>query len=546
MVGPDQAGSRCDVSGHPVDVLVVGAGPTGLALALEAHDHGARVRILERRAEFFRPSRAMMMHPRTLELLRPLGVTDALLQRGLSSVSVHIHFGSRVVVLNSDALDLRNTAFQHLLVIRQTDVEDVLAQALDERGIRVERGSEVVDVQRQGGHRAVVQRGDGVEEITYRFLVGSDGADGLIRSYVGGWRGKEYRQEVILADLKIRGEEALQPGAAHVVAGRRGLLFLFPIGERAPWRLLATRPVGVSRRWSELPEEPVPREELQTLVNDAKLPVAITEVAWSRSIRLQHRLATRFRRGPIFIAGDAAHAHSPAGGQGMNMGIHDAVNLGWKLAFAAQADGPLPKLLDSYHRERRPADHRVLWMTHVIFWAEASDHPLAEFARAVLAPRGVPFIPWMTRRRSLMHLVARTLAQFRVHYGHSPLAVGRGLPRLAARQSVWRTRAGARLPDIPVVCDGLSVLLHSLLAKPGVHVLLERNSDDIDLRLGYAFVTVHRLSDQQGAGVVIARPDGYVGYRSNVVDHRDLERWFRMAGVPPRTGSRTRTGLSSR
>lgn len=532
------------MNGHPVDVLVVGAGPTGLALALEAHDHGAQVRILERRAEFFRPSRAMMMHPRTLELLRPLGVTDALLHRGLSSVPVHVHFGSQMVVVNSDSLDLRNTAFRHLLVIRQTDVEDVLARALDERGIRVERGSEVVDVQRQGAHRAVVQRGDEMEEITYRFLVGSDGADGLIRSYVGGWHGKEYRQEVILADLELRGEEALQPGAAHVVAGRRGLLFLFPIGERAPWRLLATRPVGVSRRWSE-PAEPVPRDELQALVDGAKLPVAITEVGWSRSIRLQHRLATRFRRGPIFIAGDAAHAHSPAGGQGMNMGIHDAVNLGWKLAFAAQADGPLPKLLDSYHRERRPADRRVLWLTHMIFWAEASDHPLAEFARAVLAPRGVPFIPWLTQRRSLMHLVARTLAQFRVHYRHSPLAVGRGLPRLAARQSVWRTRAGARLPDIPVVCDGVPVLLHSLLATPGVHVLLERNSDDIDQRSGDPFVTVHRLRDQQGAGVMIVRPDGYVGYRSNVVDHGDIERWFRMTGVPPLAGSRTRIGLSS-
>jgi 2-polyprenyl-6-methoxyphenol hydroxylase-like FAD-dependent oxidoreductase len=140
------------------DILVVGAGPTGLALALQAHDHGARVRIVERRPEAFRPSRALILHPRTLEVLRPLGVTDAVLARADTTLKANLQLGRRVVRVRLDRFALPDTAFPHLTLVRQMDVESVLTQALTERGVEVERSTEVINVEnRATGARATLR-----------------------------------------------------------------------------------------------------------------------------------------------------------------------------------------------------------------------------------------------------------------------------------------------------------------------------------------------------------------------------------------------------
>jgi 2-polyprenyl-6-methoxyphenol hydroxylase-like FAD-dependent oxidoreductase len=545
------------VTGPPAEILVVGAGATGLAVALQAHDHGARVRIIERRPELFRPSRAMLMHPRTLEVLRPLGVTDALLARGDTAASAQLHLRSGVVAVRIEQLDLPGTAFPHLLLIRQADVEAVLAAALEDRGVRVERGAELVGF-RMRPRRAVIRRSGVLEEITYRYLVGCDGAASLVRGRVGAWRGGDYAQEVVLADLSLRasaaagaasgpgaqpaaapGDDPLEPGTTHVVAARRGLLFLFANGERAPWRMLATRRAGPAPLPFGQPGPPVPRAALQALIDAAGLRATITDVAWSAQVRLQHRLATHFRRGPFFLAGDAAHLHSPAGGQGMNAGIQDALNLGWKLAFATRVARPSPVLLNSYERERRPADQRVLRATHAIFWAEAGGHPLAQLARSVLVPLGAPLLPWLTRRRRLMTAGARLLSQFGLNYRRSPLSV-EGVPR--ARSG---PRPGSRVADTEVSCGGARVRLHALLAEPGVGsfgrgpvvqapvgrgpiVEAPIGSGPADAR-----IHVHRLIDRPGTGVLIVRPDGYVGFRAAAVDPRQIADWLSLVGLDP-------------
>ncbi|SDJ86966.1 2-polyprenyl-6-methoxyphenol hydroxylase [Cryobacterium psychrotolerans] len=555
----------------PVDVLVVGAGTTGLALALQAHDHGAHVRIVERRLDLFRPSRAMIMHPRTLELLRPLGVTDALLARGDTAAAVRLHVGSRVVPVGIERLDLPRTAFPHLLLIRQADVEAVLFEALAARGVTVERGAELVGIRPGKSHRAILRHNDHdeeLEEVPYRYLAGCDGAASVVRDRIGAWHGGDYAEEVVLADLELSGTGTgagtasadaqaddrsrahatdraaapapagdLEPGVAHVVAGRRGLLFLFAIGERATWRMLATRAAGESRHPFGQPGPPVPRDQLQALVDDAGLPARITEVAWSAQVRLQYRLATHFRRGALFIAGDAAHVHSPAAGQGMNTGIQDALNLGWKLAFAAGADAsgaaPRTELLASYERERRPADRRVLRVTHVIFWAEASLHPLAQLLRSVVVPLGAPLAPWLMRRRRLVAEGARLMSQFGLHYRGSRLSV-EGVAAPGSRPgSVRRARVGSRLPDALVRCEDRRVRLHELIAKPGVHILLQKDAAVIDTGLLGPMTHVHRLSDRPGRGVAVIRPDGYVGFRAADVDQDQLGAWLRLVGLAP-------------
>ncbi|QWZ09856.1 FAD-dependent monooxygenase [Nocardioides panacis] len=298
------------------DVLVVGAGPTGLTTALQAHDHGATVRVVERRPEAFRPSRAMIMHPRTLESLRPLGVTDRLLDRADRAPLAELHIGRRQVLAQLGEVGLHDTAFPHLTLLPQAYVEEVLADALAHRGVRIERGVEVVDASADDdAAHATLRSADRVEETACRFLAGCDGPASAVRTEAGiAWRGAGYTEEVVLADLELDGH--LAPGVLHVGVGRAGLVFLFALGECATWRLLATRPAHDDGGAFGQPGAEVPVADVQDVLDATALDVTVGELRWSARVRLQHRLADTFRRGRLFLAGDAAHAHSPRRGAG--------------------------------------------------------------------------------------------------------------------------------------------------------------------------------------------------------------------------------------
>jgi 2-polyprenyl-6-methoxyphenol hydroxylase-like FAD-dependent oxidoreductase len=204
------------------DILVVGAGPAGLALALQTHDHGAAVRVVDRRPEAVRPSRALILHARTLEVLRPLGVTQALLARADTAPAADLRLGGRVVRVRFGGLALPDTAFPHLTLVRQADVERVLAQALAERGVEVERSTELAAVRDEPGRvRALLRTQAGTEEAWFGFAVGCDGPASVVRAQAGlGWTGRVYPVEVVLADAELDGD--LPGDAAQVVAGRAG------------------------------------------------------------------------------------------------------------------------------------------------------------------------------------------------------------------------------------------------------------------------------------------------------------------------------------
>ena len=363
---------RSDMSGV-TDILVVGAGPAGLALALQAHCHGARVRIVDRRTEVFRPSRALILHPRTLEVLRPLGVADAVLTRANTAPAAELHLGRRTIHVQLGELALPDTSFPHVTLVRQMDIETVLVDALATRGILVERSTDAIEVETTAsGAVARLRSPTGDETCECRFVVGCDGPDSTVRCWAGiPWNGGTYGQEIVLADVELEGD--LADDVTHVAVARRGLVLVFALGEYAKWRVLAAQPAGHDQLAFGQPGPEVPLEDLQALLANAGFEAMITNLAWSARYRLQHRLAERFRAGNLFLAGDAAHAYSPATGQGMNTGIQDALNLGWKLAFAPDARDQ-EALLASYEAERHPIVRRVLALTHAAFWFEA---PLA-------------------------------------------------------------------------------------------------------------------------------------------------------------------------
>jgi 2-polyprenyl-6-methoxyphenol hydroxylase-like FAD-dependent oxidoreductase len=244
--------------------------------------YGARVRIIERRPEPFRPSRAMIMHPRTLEVLRPLGVIDALLIHADTTPEIDLHLARRTIRIRLEQFGVSGSAFPVPMLLRQSDVEVVLSEMLAGRGVRVERGVELVDLDQKGAPvTALVRSATGQEMITCQYLAGCDGASSTVRERAGiAWQGGPYSQEVLLADVELAA--GLAPGLAHVVTERAGLVFLFPLGERAVWRMLATRAaIGEDIPFGQFGPGP-PDQELQRLLADAGLEVSISQVTWYR------------------------------------------------------------------------------------------------------------------------------------------------------------------------------------------------------------------------------------------------------------------------
>jgi 2-polyprenyl-6-methoxyphenol hydroxylase-like FAD-dependent oxidoreductase len=526
-------------SGGWPDVLVVGAGPTGLTLAAQLHAFGATVRIVDRQLDRVHESRALAVQPRTLEVLRGLRVARELIARGNNAMWVQLHAGGRVVPIRLFGLGLDDTAYPFLLFVSQAETEQLLGDYLAAAGVPVERGVEVV-----GFHTdpdaviCTLRHRDGrTEQLRARYLVGCDGAHSTVRRGAGiPFTGGAYPQTFALADLEADG---LDRTAAHAFLGQDGIVLFFPLGRPASWRLLAMHP---SLQGRQAPTRPS-LEELQALADTfTGGTLRLRDPVWRTYFGLQHRHATRYQAGRIFLAGDAAHIHSPAGAQGMNTGIQDAWNLGWKLALVGRGVAE-ESLLDTYDAERRPVGGLVVRFTDRAFSAATSTSPLVRTLRTQLAPR---VLPLALRFDRAVAYGFRTIAQLNIGYRSSP-AVEEGRPRLRRGP-----RAGDRLPDSRIVRDGQACWLGEALGTPRFHLLLCGPPGDwhpsqlTALRHRYPdTLAVHHLTRAATPGALhdlegqvfarlgvedtaqyLIRPDGHIGYRCGGDDLAGLQRYL--------------------
>jgi 2-polyprenyl-6-methoxyphenol hydroxylase-like FAD-dependent oxidoreductase len=524
-----------------LDVLVVGAGPTGLTLAAQLHALGAGVRIVDRQLDRVHESRALAVQPRTLEVIRGLGIAQTLVERGNNASQLRMHAGERVVAVRLFDVGLEDTAFPFLLFISQAETEALLNEHLAKQGVSVERGVELVEF--KSGEEAVLctlrHRDERTERLHARYLVGCDGAHSSVRRGAGiPFAGAAYPQTFVLADLEVDGD--LERDVAHTFLGQAGMLFFFPLARPASWRMAGMRPPGGEDERKRA--EPT-LAELQAIADEfTGGRLGLRDPVWRTYFRLHHRHAARYRAGRVFLAGDAAHVHSPAGAQGMNTGIQDAWNLGWKLALVAKGIAD-EGLLDTYETERRPIGRFVLRFTDRAAKFAISRSRAVRLLRTQLAPRLVPLGLRATRARAYFF---RTLAQLRINYRGSP-AVQEGEPALTRGP-----RAGDRLPDVRIARDGQVGWLQDAVAAPSFQVLLcgpteGWNADRLAaMQQRYAgLVAVHQLArdaapgalhdlDGQafarlgvdGAAQYLARPDGHVGYRTSGTDLSGLERYL--------------------
>ena len=527
-----------------LDVMIVGAGPTGLTLAAQLQAFGATFRIVDRQPDRVQESRALAVQPRTMEVLRGLGVAQELVARGNDAVQVHVHAGGRVVPVRLFGLGLDDTAYPFLLFVSQAETEQVLNDHLAARGVPVERGVESAGF--QAGQDAVsctLRHRDGrTEQVHARYLVGCDGAHSTVRQGAGiPFVGAAYPQTFALADLEVDG---LGRDTVHAFLGQVGILFFFPLGRPASWRMLGMHPT----RRGQPPLARPSLEELQALA-DAFTGggLRLHDPAWLTYFRLQHRHASRYRAGRVFVAGDAAHVHSPAGAQGMNTGIQDAWNLGWKLALVTRGVAS-EALLDSYDTERRPVGRFVIRFTDRAFSISTSTSPILRAIRRLLVPR---VLPLALRFESALAYGVRTISQLDVSYRHSP-AVEEGRPTPPRGP-----KAGDRLPDARIIHEGQVCWVGEALAGPRFHLLLCGSPGSWDtnrltaVRSRYAadILAVHHLTREAAPGVLydlneqafrrlgvtdtahfLVRPDGHIGYRADGTDldglHGYLDRWL--------------------
>ncbi|MGH7553597.1 MAG: FAD-dependent monooxygenase, partial [Longimicrobiales bacterium] len=355
-------------AGSEIDVLIVGAGPTGLALAAQLQSFGMRFRIIDRSLDRARESRALAVQARTLEVLDTLGLADQLVARGRTSTRVAIHAGARTVAhIQLGSIGRVDTRFPFILFVSQSETERVLAEHLERAGVTIERGVELTGFDaRDAWVDCNLQDQSGLDySVRARYLAGCDGARSLVRKAAGfSFEGGSYPQDFVLGDVEADGP--LEPLSINAFIGQGGLSMFFPLGEPTTWRVIAMKsfdqrtlrePTATSE---ESPIGPLSLQELQTIVDfPTGASVRVRDPAWLTHFRLHHRQVERYSNGRVFLAGDAAHIHSPVGGQGMNTGIQDAWNLGWKLALVARGIAD-PAILDSYEPERLPVGRSVL------------------------------------------------------------------------------------------------------------------------------------------------------------------------------------------
>ena len=505
-------------------VLIVGAGPTGLVLGLWLARLGVRVRIIDKTAEPGTTSRALAVQVRTLEFYRQLGIADPLIAEGVKIAGINFWAkGGRSARVPFARIGEGLTPYPFILVFPQDAHERMLIEHLSALGVNVERRTELLRFGQHGnGVRATLKRPDGAEEpCEAAYLAGCDGASSTVREqHAIGFPGGTYEGLFYVAD--VEGAGPATDKELHVDLEEADFVLVFPLKGKGRVRLVGNvrEPPGGehhAQRFDDLSSRAIENLELD-----------VKKVNWFSTYRVHHRVASRFHVGRTFLLGDAAHIHSPVGGQGMNTGIGDAVNLAWKLAAVLKGDAT-DALLDTYEPERIAIARRLVSTTDRVFTFVTRPGDFARFVRTRLVPL---FAPVLFRLSPLRGFLFRTASQIGIHYRDSPLSAG----------VAGGIRGGDRLPWVGAAPghDNFAPLA-SLEWQVHVYGQPRRGLAEAcaELRLPlhlFAWQPAMRRAGLHPAALYLIRPDGYVALADSRADPARLRRYFAKHGFGHRGG----------
>jgi len=543
-------------SSKEIQALVVGAGPTGLTMANELARSGVRFRIIDKAPQPSQQSKALVLQVRTQEIFGQMGLMKEAggLGRNIRRVRAYME-GDPMVNLDFQELE---SPFHLPLILEQSHTESLLLKSLAAKGFQVEREVEMEHfTQSETGVRVhLIKKGLKTEDLEVPWLLGCDGAHSTVRQTLDlPFPGAPYPETFVLADIKVQG--SLPTDELSIFLKHEGVMAVFPMHDQNRFRVIGMRQEdnGAEDREVSLQEIQAMVEEYAPHLGRARDPI------WMAAFRLHRRAVPQYRVGRVFLSGDAAHIHSPVGGQGMNTGLQDAANLAWKLALVIQ-DKALPEILDSYHLERHPVAHNMMNTTDRMFEIVASKNPLLHFFRNHIFPHVAPAISKLAGKK-----FTEFISELQVNYRNSPIVFEE--LKMNDQKLKEGPRAGERAPDgrLCRANDGHPLQLFELFKDPRHTLLLflgktpfyqkkellkqwenlvksewsefinayvlthdsVRDFEEIDL--GNKFLDrenkVANLYGVEDTAIYLIRPDGYVAYRAPGWDLQRLKQYFK-------------------
>ena len=500
-------------------VLIVGAGPTGLTLALWLTKQGVPVRIVDKTAGPGATSRALAVHARTLELYRQLDLDEAVSAKGYTVPGARLWLGGREatrVPFEQIASDLTPYGFLH--IFPQDEHERLLVDRLQSLGVSVERSTELLGFTEEGDQISARLRGpDGAESTANAdFIAGCDGARSVVRETMGtGFPGGTYPQVFYVAD--VAGEGPPFNGDLNIDLDESDFLAIFPLADKGRVRLIGAIKSDHGKDLDKLTFDDISDRATQ------KLHLKVDKVNWFSVYHVHHRVTDQFRKGRAFLLGDAAHIHTPVGGQGMNTGIGDAINLAWKLQ-AVLAGAP-DSLLDTFETERRAFALRLVQTTDRFFNVAAAEGHFADMVRTRIAPLILPHVAKLELAREY---IFRTISQLTLNYRGKGLDEGHAGPIHGGDRLPW-VKLGDRDNYEPLKRIAWQIHVYGT-ADDEIRRWCEERRVALEV---FPWTEAMRHAGLRENALYVVRPDTCVGLAQTSASVDAIERYFTEIGIEP-------------
>ncbi len=529
------------MSQDKVSVLVCGAGPSGLMAACQLARHGISFRIIDKSANSTTQSRALVIHTRSLEIFKQMGIADKALGLGeICQGATWVFNGKEVATVTVFGEDL--TEFPYILCLEQSKTEELLIEFLATHGHSVERQVELTNyVANDHGVTATLKKGDGSEEmVTADYLIGADGSHSTVREGMGlRMDGSTYLQTLFVIDCQVKAN--IRPKEIYIAVSDKGLIGFFPMvqshdktNEGHRYRVLGVIPSADA-------DKTITFEEIEKNFSErAGMPAQILDPAWISTYRAHHRHAKSFREGRCFIIGDAAHIHSPVGGQGMNTGLQDAYNLIWKLDLVLKGRAK-DLLLDTFNQERMAVAKKLVETTDKMFYMVAGESSAVKTFR-------LKIMPWLLRifnqvvhhSKRVKQAVFSVISQIGIKYPNSSLS----------QEASWgiflpnAPEPGNRVPFVIFEENGQKKNIQDYLEGTTCHwfifskkpydkkaLITPKIANNQDI-LQIHHIPYHSGTDElykafgiTDAGYYLVRPDMYIACRAASLDVTPLEKY---------------------
>jgi 2-polyprenyl-6-methoxyphenol hydroxylase-like FAD-dependent oxidoreductase len=505
------------------DIIIVGAGPTGLMLANQLTRFGIDYIILDQKAGPTDQSRALVVHARSMEIYQQMGLSDQVLVDGQQNGGITLYRnGKQTGSVNLINVGENKSPFPFMMMYEQSKNETLLYNNLLAQNRSVQWNTTINSITKENDSyslKATQSNNDIIFQCKY--LIACDGSKSIVRDFSQvPFTGGTYEDVFYVTDTHVNA--GLTSERLSLFLSNRSITMFFPIKGDYRFRVLGVLPKEYYKR-NDIPFE----EIMNNIKTEIQKPMDFYDTNWHSTYKLHHKKVTHFSKDNIFFAGDAAHVHSPAGGQGMNTGLQDVYNLAWKLALV-QKGKAAQELLATYHEERNPVAEQLLKTTDKLFSAIISDNFYHTILRLYIVPF---FVPLVTKLRFVRRLMFLTVSQIQISYLSSSLSKGK------AR----KIKGGMRLPYFFVTQNDTAISIYDLIKEKAINpftILVYNTPADSFVELNTSFfnllpIEVNKTNDANlkkiglpNSFVIVVRPDNYIAYISTKVNANELRNFI--------------------